>query len=160
VDSEDLPLSLSREKPQNSALLKRIRDVLTRKFLRFLSDEAKNQPEGYREFYLEYHMYLKEGLCHDYAYMDQLSKLLLFESSAVDAGTVISLDDYISRCAPEQKHIYYLVAPSREAALQSPYYETFRKHKKEVLFLYNSIDDFVMGNLKEFAGERLRRCDR
>jgi HSP90 family molecular chaperone len=97
VDSEDLPLSLSREKPQNSALLKRIRDVLTRKFLRFLSDEAKNNPEGYREFYLEYHMFLKEGVCQDYAFMEQLSKLLLFDSSAAEAGSVISLDDYISR---------------------------------------------------------------
>jgi HSP90 family molecular chaperone len=97
VDSEDLPLSLSREKPQNSALLKRIRDVLTRKFLRFLSDEAKNSPESYREFYLEYHMFLKEGVCQDYAFMEQLSKLLLFDSSAAEAGQVISLDDYISR---------------------------------------------------------------
>lgn len=88
VDSEDLPLSLSREKPQNSNLLRRIRDVLTRKFLRFLSDEAKNNPESYREFYLEYHMFLKEGLCQDYAFMEQLSKLLLFESSAVDHGKV------------------------------------------------------------------------
>jgi TNF receptor-associated protein 1 len=152
VDSEDLPLSLSREKPQNSALLRRIKDVLTRKFLRFLSDEAKNNPESYREFYVEYHMFLKEGLCQDYAFTESLSKLLLFESSAADAGQVISLDDYISRCPPEQKHIYYLVAPSREAALQSPYYETFRKHKKEVVFLYNTIDDFVMSNINTFAG--------
>lgn len=152
VDSEDLPLSLSREKPQNSALLRRIRDVLTRKFLRFLSDEKKNNFDAYRDFYLEYHMFLKEGLCQDYAFMEQLSKLLLFESSAQDAGTLVSLDDYISRCPPEQKHIYYLVAPSRDAALQSPYYETFRKHKKEVLLLYNTIDDFVMGNVKEFGG--------
>ena len=88
VDSEDLLLSLSREKPQNSNLLRRIRDVLTRKFLRFLSDEAKNNPESYREFYLEYHMFLKEGLCQDYAFMEQLSKLLLFESSAVEHGKV------------------------------------------------------------------------
>ena len=153
MDSEDLPLSLSREKPQNSNLLRRIKDVVTRKFLRFLSDEAKNNPINYREFYVEYHMFLKEGACQDYTFMDQLSKLLLFESSASKAGEVISLDDYISRCTPEQKHIYYLVAPSREAALQSPYYETFKKHKKEVLFLYNTIDDFVFSNIKEFGGK-------
>lgn len=61
VDSEDLPLSLSREKAQNSNLVRRIKDVVTRKFLRFLSDEAKNKPDNYREFYLEYHMFLKEG---------------------------------------------------------------------------------------------------
>lgn len=155
VDSEDLPLSLSREKPQNSALLRRIRDVLTRKFLRFLADEAKNNPTTYREFYVEYHMFLKEGLCQDYTFMSQISKLMLFESSAAEAGEMVSLDDYISRCAPEQKHIYYLIAPSRDAALQSPYYETFKKHKKEVLLLYNTIDDFVMNNLKEFGGRTL-----
>lgn len=84
--------------------------------------------------------------------MEQLSKLMLFESSAGYNGELISLDDYISRCTPEQKHIYYLVAPNREAALQSPYYETFKRHKKEVLFLYNTIDDFVMSNMKEFSG--------
>ncbi len=85
--------------------------------------------------------------------MEQLSKLLLFESSASPSGDVVSLDDYISRCSPEQKSIYYLVAPSRESALQSPYYETFKKHNVEVLFLYNTIDDFVMSNIKEFGGE-------
>lgn len=84
--------------------------------------------------------------------MGNLSKLLLFESSSIE-NDVISLDDYISRCTPEQKHIYYLVAPNREAALNSPYYETFKKHKIEVLFLYNTIDDFVMNNIKEYGGE-------
>jgi TNF receptor-associated protein 1 len=152
VDSEDLPLSLSREKPQNSNLLRRIRDVITRKFIRFLSDEAKNNPEDYREFYMEYHMFLKEGVCQDYTFMEQLSKLLLFESSATPAGTVISFDDYVSRCTPEQKNVYYLVAPNRESALSSPYYETFKKHNIEVLFLYNSIDDFVMSNVQKFGG--------
>lgn len=63
VDSEDLPLSLSREKPQDSNLLKRIRDVLTRKLLRFLEDQMKSEPEQYREFFQEYHMFLKEGQC-------------------------------------------------------------------------------------------------
>ena len=106
-----------------------------------------------------YHVYrssspvvlLALGVCQDYAFMGSLSKLLLFESSAVE-NDVISLDDYISRCTPEQKHIYYLVAPNREAALASPYYETFKKHKIEVLFLYNTIDDFVMNNVKEYGG--------
>ena len=159
VDSEDLPLSLSREKPQDSSLLRRIRDVLTRKLIRFFSDEMKNHPDKYREFYLEYHMFLKEGVCQDYQFMDQLSKLLMFESSAKMEGELVSLDDYISRCGPEQKHVYYLVAPSREAALASPYYETFKKHGKEVLLLYNTIDDFVMANVKTFAGRTLTSAE-
>jgi len=155
VDSEDLPLSLSREKPQDSGLLRRIKSVLTRKLLRFFADEMKGSPVDYREFYLEYSMFLKEGLCSDHQYTDQLSRLLLFESSTQPVGTVVSLDDYISRCTPEQKQIYYLVAPNREAALQSPYYETFKKHDREVLLLYNTIDDFVMTNIGKFGDRSL-----
>jgi len=155
VDSEDLPLSLSREKPQDSRLLGRIRDVLTRKIVRFLEEQKKRSPEQYKEFYIEYNIFLKEGVCHDFKFMDQISKLLLFESSGQDVGILTSLDDYISRCTPEQKNIYYLVAPSREAALQSPYYETFKKHGIEVLFLYTTIDDFAMANIKNFGGRPL-----
>jgi len=211
VDSEDLPLSLSREKPQDSNLLKRIRDVLTRKLIRFLDEQARDDPVKYKEFYIEYNYFLKEGVCHDYKFMDQISKLLYFESSALDGGTLTSFDEYLSRCPPEQKAIYYLVAPSREvsvtlilrvcvrglrvnifelslhsplypslflsnlcsslqlilhfpldgaqAALASPYYETFRKHKKEVLLLYSSIDDFVMSNIKTFSGRALTSAE-
>ena len=155
VDSEDLPLSISREKSQDSTLLKRIRDVLTRKLIRFFDDQARKHPVEYRSFYAEYSMFIKEGVCHDYQFTDQLSKLLLFESSKLDNNVLTSLDDYISRCPPEQKQIYYLVAPTRGTALSSPYYEVFQKHGKEVLLLFNTIDDFVMTNIKTFAGTSL-----
>jgi HSP90 family molecular chaperone len=155
VDSEDLPLSLSREKPQDSRLLGRIRDVLTRKIVRFLEDEKKRRPEAFKEFYTEYSFFLKEGVCHDFKFMDQISKLLMFESSKEEAGILTSFDDYIGRCSPEQKEIYYLVAPSREAALMSPYYEQFKKSGVEVLFLYQTIDDFVMRNVNAFNGRTL-----
>jgi TNF receptor-associated protein 1 len=155
VDSEDLPLSLSREKPQDSRLLGRIRDVLTRKIVRFLEDQKKNDPVKYKEFYIEYNIFLKEGVCHDFKFMDQISKLLMFETSSSEAGSLSTLDDYISRCTPEQKNIYYLVAPTREAAMLSPYYETFKKHGIEVIFLYSTIDDFVMNNVKTFGGRPL-----
>lgn len=155
VDSEDLPLSLSREKPQDSNLLRRIREVLTRKLIRFLEEQARDEPEKYREFYIEYNVFLKEGICHDFKFADQIAKLLRFESSALGTGELTSFDDYISRCPPEQKDVYYLVAPSRDAALASPYYETFKKHKREVLFLYQTIDDFVMSNTKTYSGRAL-----
>jgi TNF receptor-associated protein 1 len=148
-----LPLSLSREKPQDSNLLRRIREVLTRKLLRFFEDELKRDPVKFKEFFLEYQVFLKQGVCQDYKSMDQLAKLLLFETSSTSIGEVCTFDEYVARCPPEQKEIFYLVAPSREAALSSPYYETFKKHNREVLFLYNAIDDFVMGNLKQFSGE-------
>lgn len=99
------------------------------------------------------------GVCQDFKFTEQLSKLMLFESSAKEVGQLVSFDEYISRCAPEQKHIYYIVAPNREGALNSPYYETFKKHNKEVLLLYNTIDDFVMSNLKTFAGRSLTSAE-
>ena len=133
-------------------MLRRIRDVLTRKMIRHLDEMARKDPNAYRIFYAEYSMFIKEGVCHDFQFTDQLSKLLLFESSTQVDGMLTSLDDYISRCPPEQKQIYYLVAPTRQAALSSPYYEIFSKHGKEVLFLFNNIDDFVMTNIKNFAG--------
>jgi HSP90 family molecular chaperone len=132
VDSEDLPLSLSREKPQDSKLLKRISDVLVRKFIRFLGEQQRNQPEKFAAFYSEFEYFLKEGICHDFQFQDQLAKLLQFESTKDAEGTKVSLDDYVSRSTLEQKSIYYLVAPSRAAALQSPYLETFKKHGAEV----------------------------
>ena len=155
VDSEDLPLSLSREKPQDTRLLARIKDVLTRKIIRYLDEQKKKDLVGYKEFYTEYSYFLKEGVCHDYNFVDQISKLLLFETSNLEDGILTSLDDYISRCTPEQKDIYYLCAPSREAAKASPYYEQFKKKGIEVLFLYSTIDDFVMKNVKAYNNRNL-----
>mmetsp|Transcript_5184 Transcript_5184/g.5314 ORF Transcript_5184/g.5314 Transcript_5184/m.5314 type:complete len:682 (-) Transcript_5184:138-2183(-) len=155
VDSEDLPLSLSREKSQDSRLLARIKDVLSRKVIRFLEEQQKNHPDKYRDFYQEYSFFLKEGICQDFKFQDQLGKLLMFESSGKEEGDLVSLDDYISRLPPESKSIYYLIAPTRSAALQSPYFETFRRSGTEVLLLYNMIDDFVMTNLKTYGGRSL-----
>eukprot|EP00349_Pseudokeronopsis_sp_Brazil_P011917 CAMPEP_0202971736 /NCGR_PEP_ID=MMETSP1396-20130829/30306_1 /ASSEMBLY_ACC=CAM_ASM_000872 /TAXON_ID= /ORGANISM="Pseudokeronopsis sp., Strain Brazil" /LENGTH=640 /DNA_ID=CAMNT_0049701445 /DNA_START=187 /DNA_END=2109 /DNA_ORIENTATION=- len=159
VDSEDLPLSLSREKPQDSSLLRRIKEVLTRRILKMLEEEKKNNLEKYKEFYLEFQVFLKQGACQDYAHMDSIAKLLLFESTSRENGELISLDDYVSRLPPDQKNIYYIVAPNRESALNSPYMEAFKSDKsgaqREVLLLYNSIDEFVMSNLKSFSGRTL-----
>ena len=155
VDSEDLPLSLSREKSQDSQLLRRIKDVLTKKVIRFLEEKAANEPEKYKEFYNEFNFFLKEGICQDFKHQEQLSKLLLFETSGMPEGALVSLDEYVSRLPPESKQIYYLVAPTRSAALQSPYYETFKAHGTEILLLYNLIDDFVMSNLRTYGGRAL-----
>lgn len=159
VDSEDLPLSLSREKAQDSSLLRRIREVLTRRILKMLEEEKKNDLTKYKEFYLEFQVFLKQGACQDYSHMDSIAKLLLFESSNRDMGDLVSLDDYVSRLPPDQKNIYYIIAPNRESALASPYMETFNSKKdgqgREVLLLYNAIDEFVMSNLKTYAGRTL-----
>jgi TNF receptor-associated protein 1 len=162
VDSEDIPLNISRESMQDSALMKRIKAVITRRVLRFLDAEARRDAEGFnKKFFPEFGAFLKEGCVTDATYSQDIAKLLRFESSANPAGTLTSLDEYISRMPVGQTSIYYLVAPHRGIAEASPYMEAFRGGKGgaaadvEVLFLYSPIDDFVMNNLREFGGRKL-----
>lgn len=156
VDSEDLPLSVSREKAQDSALIAKLKKALTRKFINHLSTMARKNPDKYKgEFYKEYGFFLKEGVCQDYEFQEPLSKLLYYETSKTKDGEISSLDEYVSRCTPEQKDIYYVCAPSRELALQSPYLEAFQRAGREVIFVYSAIDDFVMANLEKFQGRKI-----
>jgi TNF receptor-associated protein 1 len=173
VDSEDIPLNISRESMQDSALMKRIKAVLTRRVLRFLDSEARRDPAGYNtKFFPEFGAFLKEGCVTDATYSQDIAKLLRFESSSLPAGSLTSLDEYISRMPVGQTSIYYLVAPHRGIAEASPYMEAFRGGNKgasassgaageasvsdvEVLFLYSPIDDFAMNNLREFGGRKL-----
>ncbi|GFH48669.1 HSP90 domain-containing protein [Chaetoceros tenuissimus] len=156
VDSEDLPLSVSREKAQDSALIAKLKKALTRKFINHLSTMARKNPDKYKgEFYKEYGFFLKEGVCQDYEFQEPLSKLLYYETSKTKNGEISSLDEYVSRCTPEQKDIYYICAPSRELALQSPYLEAFQRAGREVIFVYSAIDDFVMANLEKFQGRKI-----
>ncbi|RHY33741.1 hypothetical protein DYB32_001457, partial [Aphanomyces invadans] len=155
VDSEDLPLSLSREKMQDSRLLAKMKDVLTRRILKFLDEQARKEPEKFDKFFAEFGQFIKEGVCMDFQNKVWVSTLLRYESSALDAGKTTSLDEYVSRSSPDQNEIYYLCAPSRELALQSPYYEAFKKTKKEVLLVYHSMDDFVMNSVGEFNSRKV-----
>lgn len=199
VDSEDIPLNISRETMQDSALVKRLSSVLTRRVLRFFDSEARREPQRYNQkFFMEFGQFLKEGAVTDTTYAPDIAKLLRFESSTLPAGSLTSFDDYISRMPPGQKDIYYLVAPHRGIAEASPYMEAFKGARKrvaaaagkvsadadvvvasdaaaaaavppvddssvaelhvddvEVLFLYSSIDDFVMNSTREFSGRRL-----
>lgn len=157
VDSEDLPLAISREATQDTALIGKLRRVLTRKFIAHIAKIAKDDKTKYLdEFYREYAHFLKEGICQDYEFQAQLAKLLYFETSKNTGSDLVSLDEYIARMPTEQKdNIYYLVAPSREAALNSPYLEAFEEAGVEVLFLYTAIDDFVMANLAKYENRNL-----
>lgn len=161
MDSEDLPLSISREKPQDTALMAKMKKALTRKVINHLSTMMKKDTDKYKdEFYKEYAFFIKEGICQDFDSQQPLSKLVYFETSKGMAGELVSFDEYVSRCPPEQKDIYYLFAPSRELALQSPYMEAFSDSNREVIFIYSAIDDFVMSNLKTFEGRNLISADR
>ncbi|KAL0839468.1 hypothetical protein ABMA28_016177 [Loxostege sticticalis] len=157
VDSEDIPLNLSRELLQNSALITKLRTVLTNRFLKFMIDTAQKDPVGYDSFYKEYSIFLKEGIVTGQSPMEkeEISKLLRFESSKLETGTRTSLVDYSARQKSDQKYIYYLAAPSRELAQSSPYYESLKKRDVEVLFCYEMYDELVLLELKQFGGRQL-----
>jgi molecular chaperone HtpG len=155
VDSEDLPLNISRETMQDSALLRKLNEVLTKRVIKWLDEEAKADPEKYDRFFQEHGHCLKEGIATDWSHRESLGKLLRFESSHTEAGKTTSLTDYVSRMPEGQKEIYYLLAPTRQSGQASPYFEVFRERKYEVLFLSDPRDEFVMEHLREFDGKKV-----
>jgi molecular chaperone HtpG len=160
VDSEDLPLNISRESMQDTSLMQKLNKVLTGRFLKFLDDQAEKDPATYEKFYSEYQRFLKEGMVTDFAHREALGKLLRYESSTLEKGKLTSLADYVKRMPADQKEIYCLLAPNRAAAESSPYYEVFRERKFEVLFLYDPWDEFVIEHLHEFEGKPLRLAEK
>jgi molecular chaperone HtpG len=159
VDSEDLPLNISRETMQDRSLVEKLNKVITKRFLKFLEEEAKNRAEAYGDFYKEFGIYLKEGAAIDPSHKEPLTRLLRFESSLTEKGKTTSLADYVSRMGSEQKEIYYLIGPSREAIESGPYLEGFKARNLEVLFCYESVDEYVMNNVREFDGKKLIAAD-
>jgi len=153
VDSEDLPLNISRETMQDSALMQKLNKVLTGRFLKFLEEEAKSDTDKYATFFKEFGHFLKEGIISDYTHRDALAKLLRYETS--QSETPAALADYVSRMPEDQKEIYFLSAPHRDACLASPYYEALKARNYEVLFLFDPWDEFVMDHLREFDGKKL-----
>ncbi len=160
VDSEDLPLNISRETMQDTSLMHKLNKVLTSRFLKFLDEQSEKDAEGYGKFYGEYHRFLKEGVATDFTHREALGKLLRFESSSTEPGKLASLADYVKRMPAEQTEIYFLLAPNREAATASPYYEVFQSRKFEVLFLAEPLDEFVMDHLQSFEGKTLRSVEK
>ena len=159
VDSEDLPLNISRETMQDKALVDKLNKVITKRFLKFLDDEAKNRPDAFQEFYQEFGVFLKEGAAIDYTHKDQIVKLLRFESSLTEKGKTTSLSDYVTRMGSDQKEIYYLVGPNRSAIESGPYLEGFKARNLEVLFCYEPVDEYVMNNVREFDSKKLTAAD-
>ncbi|XP_050363008.1 heat shock protein 75 kDa, mitochondrial [Nymphalis io] len=157
VDSEDIPLNLSRELLQNSALIAKLRHVLTNRFLKFMVETSNKDPVGYDAFYKDYSLFFKEGIVTGQSPLEkeEIAKLLRFESSKLESGSKTSLADYNSRQTNDQRNIYYLAAPSRELAQSSPYYESLKKRDVEVLFCYEMYDELVLLELKEFGGRPL-----
>jgi molecular chaperone HtpG len=160
VDSEDIPLNISRETMQDTTLIQKLNQVLTGRFLKFLEEQAEKDPENYDKFYQQYSRYLKEGIVSSYAHNQILGKLLRYESSTTDKGKKTSLADYVKRMTGDQKEIYFLFAHNRETAESSPYYEVFKAKNYEVLFLDDPWDEFVMEHLREFDGKSIRPAEK
>jgi molecular chaperone HtpG len=159
IDSEDLPLNISRETMQDRSLIEKLNKVVTKRFLKFLADEAEARPDAYNEFYAEFGIFLKEGAAMDYTHKEQLTKLLRFESSLTDKGKTTSLTDYVGRMGADQKEIYYLVGPNRAALESGPYLEGFKARNLEVIFCYEAVDEYVMSNVREFESKKLTAAD-
>ena len=159
VDSADLPLNISRESMQDSALVQKLNKILTGRFIKHLAAEADKNPDAYKEFYEQFGIYLKEGITTDFAHKDKLAKLLRYESNLTEAGKTTSLDDYVTRMKDDQKEIYYLYAPSRASIENGPYLEAFTARNLEVLFVYEPIDEFVMNHVNEYADKKLVSAD-
>ncbi len=155
VDSEDIPLNLSREHLQDSTLIKRLSASITRRLIKYFDDESNADPQKYEKFFREFGVFLKEGVCTDAKFKEDIAKLLRMESSTNKANELTSLDKYIERMPKEQKDIYFLVTPTRQLAESSPYFEAFKENGIEVLFMYTDIDDFVMANLQTYKDKRV-----
>lgn len=159
VDCEDLPLNISRETMQDKSLLQKLGKVITKRFLKFLAEEAKKRTGQYQEFFDKFGFFIKEGVAIDFTYKDELSKLLYFESSTLEKGKRTSLADYVSRMKEDQKEIYYILGQNREAIESGPYLEGFKARGVEVLFLYEAVDEYVMSNLREYEEKTLVSAD-
>jgi len=157
IDSNDLPLNVSREILQHSPLVDKIRASNVKKILSLLDKMAKSDPEKYQKFWQNFGSVIKEGPGEDATNREQISNLLRFASTHnSDEAQTVSLADYVSRMQPEQKHIYYVVAENYNAAKNSPHLEVFRKKGIEVLLLSDRVDEWLTAHLTEFDGKSLQ----
>lgn len=156
VDTNALPLNISREILQDHHTIPKLRAALVRHALDLLDKMAADQPEQYQTFWNEFGAVLKEGPAEDYVNRDRVAKLLRFTSTQNVSGQSVSLDDYISRMKPNQKKIYYITADSLTAAQSSPHLEVFKKNDIEVLLLSDKIDEWVVGHLPAYAEKPLQ----
>jgi len=155
VDSADLPLNISRETMQDSALIRKLSSVISKRILKMFEKEAEADPEKYRGFYRKFDRFFKEGVATDYANRDALAKLLRFESSLTEPGALCGFADYVARAREEQREIYYLVGANRESLDSSPYLEAFKARGLEVVYFMDMVDEYVVDALREFDGRKL-----
>jgi len=160
VDTEDLPLNISRQVTQDSPAMAKIRNVLTTRILGLFEDWAKNDTGRYEKLYKNFGHILKLGVNTDFANKDKIVKLLRFETTAKSKGELTSLDDYISRMPESQKEIYFLTGENREIVERNPKLEYFRKYNLEVLLLIDPIDVFIIPSIFEYEKKKFQSIEK
>ncbi len=156
IDSNDLPLNISREILQGNRQIDSMRNGSVKKILSLLETTAKNDEEKYATFWEQFGRVLKEGVIEDNSNRDTIAGLMRFASTHDASAPSVSLAAYKERMREGQKHIYYITADTIEAASASPHLEIFEKHGVEVLFLTDEVDEWVVGHLTEFDGTSLQ----
>jgi molecular chaperone HtpG len=160
VDSEDIPLNISRETVQSNPMMRQMRRALTNRLVKELATLAGDRPDDYRTFWREFGAFLKEGVATDAGSHDSLRDLLRFHSSRADGDDdLVSLREYVSRMQEDQKPIYYLLGDDLASVKRSPHLDYFRTHDIEVLYLVSPLDGFMVLALKEYDGHPLQNVD-
>jgi molecular chaperone HtpG len=161
IDSDDLPLNVSREILQQNKVIDRIRGASVKKVLSMLESMKKKDAEKYSAFWKAFGQVLKEGPIEDYENKERIAKLLMFASTHNDNDEQnVTLEDYVSRMQEAQDKIYYIVAENYTAAKNSPHLEVFKKKGIEVLLLSDRVDEWLVSHLTEFDGRKLQSVAR
>jgi len=159
VDSEDLPLNISRETLQENAVFSKIASTVTKQVLTELEKIAKDDKEQYAQFWKEFSRIFKMGYA-DYPNQEKFVELLRFDSSANEnSEQLVALAEYVERMKEEQKDIYYMTGPSREALATDPHLEIFKRKGLEVLYLYDPVDEFVISSVNKYKEFELKSVD-
>jgi molecular chaperone HtpG len=156
VDSEDIPLNISRETLQEDRNLSQIQQQLTKSVLRTLKELSENDADRYLAFWREFGRVLKEGIATDWKHKTEVADLCLFESLKTQPPKLISLRQYVDAMPPDQKEIHYVTAPTRRSAEEGPHIEALKRHGFDVLLLTDPVDEWVVQSLTEFDKRRLK----
>lgn len=160
VDTEDLPLNVSREVTQSSPVMTKIKNILTTRILNFLDDLSQNEKDKYKLFYKNFGSLFKSGINADFVNKEKIVNLLRFETTHSADGEEISLADYVKNLKEDQTEIYYITAANKELALKNPNLEVFKKKDIEVLVLTDPMDIFIIPFIDEFDGKKLKSIEK